>query len=114
MIVPSEYREYSVTVLFFVIPRIKDIEPALAFSSLARLNQIIAGSELGGIVGTKWIGSTISGLFALVPDEAHTPAHAFLPALFGSLSAAGVPTRCGVAWGPCLCFRDADGELNFV
>jgi hypothetical protein len=114
VIAPSEYREYSATVLFFVIPKIKDMEPALAFSSLARLNRVIAGSGLRDAVREKWIGSTISGLFVLIPDQVPTPAHALLPKLFKSLAQAGVPVRCGVTWGQILCFRDADEELNFI
>lgn len=114
MITASEYRDYTGTVLFFVIPDIKEMDSGLAFSALAQLHGTLRNSALLLGTSTQWIGSTISGLYVIVPDEAHIPVHSLLPMIFESLCKAGVPIRCGVAWGSCLCFRDADDELNFV
>jgi hypothetical protein len=111
---PVLYREYHGTVLFFVVDAIKVMARDVAYSCIVHLNSVIAETALVQTLGTSWIGTTVSGLFVLIPDASKLVPHSYLSALFDCLSRRGVPVRCGVTWGPFLCFQDADDELNFV
>ncbi len=111
---PAEYRQYNGTVLFFVIDDIKELPPDLAYRCLVQLNKVIGKSKLVRMIGKEWLGTTVSGLFILVPDRYAIVPHTFLPDLFENISAVGIPVRCGVSWGPFLCFEDLDETLNFI
>ena len=100
--------------IFVVVDQIKNMDASTAFSCMVQLNQLAVSWELVETLGPYWIGTTATGLFVLIPDDAHVVPHLFLGSLFDASSHVGVPIRCGVAWGPYLCFRDIDENLNFI
>lgn len=114
MLKPKAHVRYNGTAVFVVIKGIKEIAAATAYSCLVELNGVVGDSSLVKKVGRAWVGSTISGLFVLIPDEANLTAHTYLAELFSSCMERGLPVRCGVAYGRFICVEDADGKLNFA
>jgi len=111
---PQTYRTYSGTIVFIIISGLKAMSSMNIFSSISLLNRVAGASGLLKQIGPKWIGTTPSGLFILVPDESGVVAHEHILALFGELNAAGIPIRCGLSSGRLLAFEDVDGGINFI
>lgn len=111
---PLVDRKYHASVLFIVIPKIKDISPRRACDCLSALNRVMESLALMTRVDRGWTGSTISGIFVIVPDALSMCVHDHLVSLFERCAAVGIPIRAGISRGPVLCFADADGGINFV
>jgi class 3 adenylate cyclase len=111
---PVAHQYYNGAVLFFAVHDIKQYAPNLVTACIIELNRVVSQSALIQTIGRDWVGTTVSGLFVLVPDGANIVAHEHLARIAADCAKCGIPVKCAVAYGRVVCVEDTDCALNFI